>query len=319
MTVLVTGGCGLVGSFAVREALRQGARVIAFDRAIKMELLDDVAAQVTFVQGDILRPVDLVAALREHDVRRVLHTASFLTPGAYAQPYASAETTLMGTLNILEAARVLDIERVCYVSTGKTAWTGTAFAQAVPTGNLDIDADPYTSAKVGAELLCNDYAKKYGMHIPILRLGGQVFGPGIAFTGAIGQGLKDLLEKPLRGEAVRLDAPILPFSAPVMPMLYAADAGRGCMQATLADHLEHQVFNIMPQEACTLAEVVELIRELLPQAQIEVPASDLKGGPVEIDARAEAEFGYAPRYDARRGLQEYLAFLREGRYSELAA
>lgn len=317
MAILVTGGCGLVGSFAVREALIQGEKVVAFDLALKKDLLEDVADRVTFFQGNVLHAVDLARAVRENGVKRILHTASFLTPGAYARPYAATETTIMGTLNVLEVARALQLERVSYVSTGKTAWSGAAFAQSQGSGELAIDPDPYTSSKIGAELLCNDYRKMYELDVVILRIGGQVFGPGLAFTGAIGQGLQPLIELPLRGESVTVETPILPFSAPVMPMLYARDAGRGSLLATASDGLKHYVYDIAPVENCTLEETVKIIQEVIPGADITTPPSELKGGPAQIDQNAKAEFGYEPHYDARRGIREYVQFLKSGTYAEV--
>lgn len=318
MTVLVTGGCGLVGSFAVREALAQGEKVVAFDLALKKELLEDIANQVIFFQGNVLHPTDLARAVAEHGVRRILHSASFLTPGAYARPYAAAETTVMGTLNVLETARTLRLDRVTYVSTGKTAWSGGAFAKSQGSGELAIDPDPYTSAKIGAELLCNDYRKMYHLDVVILRLGGQVFGPGLAFTGAIGQGMQPLIELPLRGESVKVDTPVLPFSAPVMPMLYARDAGRGCLLATISSTLKHYVYDIAPVENCTLSETVAIIQAVIPGADIQVPPSDLKGGLAQADPNAQADFGYEPHYDAKRGIREYVHFLKTGKYAEVA-
>lgn len=323
MTILVTGGCGLVGSFAVREAVARGVPVAAFDLALKTELLADVRDKVTLVQGNVLHAPDLYRAVRELDVTRILHTASFLTPGAYARPYANAELTLMGTLNVLECARSMGLKRVAYVSTGKTGWTGAAFSKTLDSGRFDIPADPYASAKVGAELLANDYRQLYGMDVRILRLGGQVYGPGFAFAGAIGQGLQPFIEKPLRGEPVRYDQPILAHSAPIIPMLYGGDAGRGCMAATLAAELPHVVYDINAPIAVTLYQLVQELKRLIPGADIEVPqapteAGPFKAGPIAPDPRAEADFGYRPQYDLDRGLREYIAFLKSGHYAAVA-
>ncbi|WP_448510881.1 NAD-dependent epimerase/dehydratase family protein [Immundisolibacter sp.] len=323
MTILVTGGCGLVGSFAVREAVARGVPVTAFDMALKTELLADIRDKVTLVQGNVLHAPDLYRAARELDVTRILHTASFLTPGAYARPYANAELTIMGTLNVLECARAMGIKRVSYVSTGKTGWTGAAFSKTLNTGKFDIQADPYASAKVGAELLANDYRQLYDLDVRILRLGGQVYGPGYAFAGAVGQGLQPFIEKPLRGEPVRYDNPLLAYSAPIIPMLYGADAGRGCMAATLADELPHEVYDINAPVASTLYQVVHAIKTLIPGADIEVPeapteAGPFKAGPIAPDPRAQADFGYLPEYDLLRGLREYIAFVKTGRYAAVA-
>ncbi|ANX03676.1 NAD-dependent epimerase/dehydratase family protein [Immundisolibacter cernigliae] len=323
MTILVTGGCGLVGSFAVREAVARGVPVAAFDLALKTELLADIRDKVTLVQGNVLHAPDLYRAVRELDVTRILHTASFLTPGAYARPYANAELTIMGTLNVLECARAMGIKRVSYVSTGKTGWTGAAFSGTLNTGKFDIPADPYASAKVGAELLANDYRQLYELDVRILRLGGQVYGPGYAFAGAVGQGLQPFIEKPLKGEPVRYDNPLLAYSAPIIPMLYGADAGRGCMAATLAADLPHAVYDINAPVASTLYQVVQAIKALIPGADIEVPeapteAGPFRAGPIAPDPRAQADFGYLPEYDLLRGLCEYIAFVKTGRYAAVA-
>ena len=324
MTILVTGGCGLVGSFAVREAVARGVPVAAFDLALKTELLADVRDKVTLVQGNVLHAPDLYRAVRELDVTRILHTASFLTPGAYARPYANAELTIMGTLNVLECARAMGIKRVSYVSTGKTGWTGAAFSKTLDTGKFDIPADPYASAKVGAELLANDYRQLYDLDVRILRLGGQVYGPGFAFAGAVGQGLQPFIEKPLRGEPVRYDNPLLAYSAPIIPMLYGADAGRGCMAATLAADLPHVVYDINAPIASTLYQVVQAIKALIPGADIEVPRGADRGRPVQgrADCARPARAGrlrLPARVRPRRAACASTSrFVKTGRYAAVA-
>src|SRR3954447_24823382 len=119
MRVLVTGGCGLVGAFAVRRLLALGPEPVAYDVASNFELLADVRGRVPFVRGDVLNLPELLAAVREHGVRRILHTASFLTPGAYDRPYAAVQTNIMGAMNVYEAVRALGLERGVFCSTGK--------------------------------------------------------------------------------------------------------------------------------------------------------------------------------------------------------
>lgn len=317
MAVLVTGGCGLAGSFAVRYALDQGEKVVAYDIALKTELLQDVLDRVVLVKGDVLDAPDLMRAVKEHNIDRILHTASFLTPGAYERPYAAVQTSVMGTLNVLECGRLFGLKRVVYISTGKTMFTAAAYGRCAATGKLAFDADPYTTGKVACELLCNDYKKLYNLDVLIVRFGGQVFGPGYAFAGAAGQAFKDLVEKPLRGEPVRLDLAYAPNSARVMPLLYAVDAGRGAMMATLADGLHDYVFNINGQESMTLWEVARVLNELIPDADIRVGRGSEKGGPEAPDPLAKEQFGYVPEYSVRRGFREYIAFLKTGQWQRV--
>ena len=74
MATLVTGGCGLVGSFAIREALTQGEKVVAFDLVLKKVLLREVAGDVVFFQGNVLHPMDLARAVRENSVTKILNS-----------------------------------------------------------------------------------------------------------------------------------------------------------------------------------------------------------------------------------------------------
>jgi len=317
MNILVTGGCGLAGSFAVRHAVQQGHQAVAYDVVLRTELLHDILDKITLVRGDILDAPELMRTVKEQSVDRILHLASFLTPGAYARPYAAIETSVMGTLNVLECVRTFGLSRLVYISTGKTMMTAAAYGRSATGGELDIKPDPYTSAKVACELICNDYRRMYQLDIVIVRFAGQLFGPGHAFAGAAGQVFKDLIEKPLRGQPVKLNSPYAPYSAKVMGMLYAADAGRGAMMAALAHGLRDYVFNIRGQQKMTLWEVADLLQDLIPGSSIQVPRGPEAGAPEELDLRAKEQLGYAPEYSARRGFREYLEFLKTGRWQRV--
>lgn len=328
MNILVTGGCGLAGSFAVRHAVEQGHRVVAFDIALKTDLLTDVLDRVDLVRGDLTSAPDIMRAVEEHSVERILHTASFLTGAAFERPYAAAQLMVMGTLNVLEAARTLGVKRVVHVSTGKTMATGAQYAKSAGTGGIGISPDPYTSCKVAAELLCNDYAKLYDMSVVIIRYA-QLFGPGYDFAGGSGKAIKPVVEACLRGETVTMSAEEASlFSTPpgqrpnrsLSPsgLLYAKDAGRAGVLAATSERLTDNVFRIQPMEALTMHGIAERLMRIIPGGQIEVPDGPDPGGPVEPDARAKEQFDYVPEYDVERGLREYVGFLKTGRYETIA-
>jgi nucleoside-diphosphate-sugar epimerase len=83
------------------------------------------------------------------------------------------------------------------------------------------------------------------------------------------------------------------------------------------------VYDINATIAVTLNQLVQELKRLIPGADIEVPqapteAGPFKAGPIPHDPRAEADFGYRPQYDLDRGLREYIAFLKSGRYAPVA-
>src|SRR5262249_45428609 len=119
MRVLVTGGCGLVGAFAVRRLLALGHEPVAYDVVPNFELLADVPGRLPFGRGDVLNLPVLRAAVRQHGVCPILHMASILTLGAAAAPYTATRVNILGTLNVFEAVRALGLERAVFCSTGK--------------------------------------------------------------------------------------------------------------------------------------------------------------------------------------------------------
>jgi UDP-glucose 4-epimerase len=318
MRVLVTGGCGLVGAFAVRQLLALGHEPIAYDLAANFELLADVRARVLFVRGDVLNLPDLLGAVREHGVRRVLHMASILTLGAAAGPYAATRVNVLGTLNVFEAVRALGLERAVFCSTGKVRPDSAAYARQADAGRYDLERDVYTHTKIAAELLLSDYRQIYGLDLVIARFCGLVYGPGSAASGGIALGLRTLTQAPLRGEPTALDW--IPTARQALNgLLYARDAADGAVRATLADGLTDWVFNVQGHSTGTLADLAAALREVIPGARIDVPPADAPGAPLAPDPRARDQLGYVPRHTLLDGLGEYVAFARGGRLRDWEA
>ena len=318
MRVLVTGGCGLVGALAVRQLVALGHEPVVYDLALKTELLADVRERVAFVRGDVLNLPELLAAARAHDVRRILHMASLLTTDALARPYAAVHVNVVGTLNVYEVVRVLGLERAVFCSTGKVRPDSETYARHVDDGALALEPDLYTHTKIAAELLLADYRQVYGLDLVIARFCGMVYGPGYAFSGGIGQALRELVEKPLRGEPARLDW-IPTARREVNTLLYARDAADGAVRATLAEGLTEWVFNIHGYSAHPLAEIAEAVRQLVPGAQIAVPPAQAAGEVLEPDRRAREQLGYVAKYGIMEGLGEYVDFARSGRLRDWQA
>jgi UDP-glucose 4-epimerase len=309
MRVLVTGGCGLVGSFILRYLLDQGHEPVAYDLALKLELLEDVKDEVIFCQGDVLDFGDLVRAVQEHRVQRIIHTASFLTPGSRRRPYAAVRTNVLGTLNVYEAARVTDVDRVVFCSTGKVRTDSAVFAEHLDAGHYPFPPDPYTHTKIGGELLAKDYRGRFGLPIYIARFRAQIYGPGTAFSGGSGQLFQDLVEKPLRGEPYVLER--APYD--YMELMYARDPARGAALVCLTEGLQDWVFDIRGYSGHPLAEVAAVVRELVPDARITVPPATRPGSRIEPDPRTLAQTGYAAEYDLLHGFSEYINWLRTRR------
>jgi nucleoside-diphosphate-sugar epimerase len=115
MTTLVIGS-GLVGSQVARILVERGEKPVLMDHAAQNRAINEIVdlARVTLIVGDVLRPLSIVDALRSHQITKVVHTAAnpLLTVGAQKEPYSAINLNIMGTVNVIEAARVTGIKRV---------------------------------------------------------------------------------------------------------------------------------------------------------------------------------------------------------------
>ena len=105
MSILVTGGCGFVGSAVTKELLKLEENIIVFDLIIKSVKSDSIS-QVTFIQGDVACIEDIEQAFQGQDIKAVIHVAGFGLAGTHNLPAFDAQTiktNVDGTKNILEA------------------------------------------------------------------------------------------------------------------------------------------------------------------------------------------------------------------------
>jgi nucleoside-diphosphate-sugar epimerase len=118
---LVTGALGCLGSWVVRNLVRDGTPVYAFDLAAdprRMALLmtEPELAGVHLIQGDITDLDALINAMRSYEITDVIHLAALQVPACKGNPPLGGRVNVVGTINVFEAARALGLERVVYAS-----------------------------------------------------------------------------------------------------------------------------------------------------------------------------------------------------------
>jgi hypothetical protein len=96
--------------------VERGEKPVLMDNTAQNSAINEIVdlAKVTLVAGDVLRPLSIVDVLRSHNISKIVHTAAnpMLTVGVQKEPYSAINLNIMGTVNVLEAARVTDIKRV---------------------------------------------------------------------------------------------------------------------------------------------------------------------------------------------------------------
>src|SRR5690349_12531162 len=107
---LVTGALGCIGAWTVRELVRGGAAVTAFDlgtdhRRLELIMTPDELARVSFVVGDITDLDAVAGVLGDHGITNVIHLAALQVPLCRADPPLGARVNVVGTVNVFEAVR----------------------------------------------------------------------------------------------------------------------------------------------------------------------------------------------------------------------
>ena len=115
---LITGGTGFTGVYLARQLLEEGEEVLLFQRRSTLPAnAADLNGKVKIVSGDVSNWVHVADAVKSNNVDRIYHSAALLTIDCEDSPAAGFRVNIVGTMNILEAARILNVEGVAYVST----------------------------------------------------------------------------------------------------------------------------------------------------------------------------------------------------------
>lgn len=313
MTVLIIGG-GLVGSQIARILVEEGHRPVVMDRALNEAALAAILdpSTIDMRRGDVLQPLTITEAILTHAVDTIIHTAAFpmLTTGAQREPYAAIQLNIMGTVNVLEAARVHGVKRVVVSS---SSVLNEFFAGGEAEGDLSREeALPrpttfYAATKQAVESIALNYARHCGIEIAAMRYG-PVAGP---WLGAGGGGptniFRDILQAALNGEEA-----VIPANA--FQWVYSKDAARATVLASQAASLGSRVFNITMGRIVTPDDFAAALAREFPGVKTKVapsssgaPAAHKK--PADI-ANARNVLGYEPQYPLTEAIRDYAAWSR---------
>jgi UDP-glucose 4-epimerase len=327
MTTLIT-GVGIVGTLAAKKLVDMGERPVLYEIAPQMANIASYVDlnKVRLIRGDILDLPELLRAIKNEDVDRIIHTAGFLTAAVRERPYAGAKTNLLGTMNVLEAARLMDIRRVVFCSSNTvqmgTYWQPSSVPYVEDFSMTAISGRPrsvYGVLKLASEWIGLDYFERFGVDFVATRFAG-VFGPwkGVP-AGLPTRMMKEFIEKPLAGHSVHIDDPALTWSG-LEELVYAKDAANSTVLACYANNPTSRIYNITMGRTYTFDELLKIVRKRFPSVKIEVSkiSSGATGGypykreqPTDI-SRARSELGYEPEFDTiEKAIEDYAEWIRE--------
>jgi NAD dependent epimerase/dehydratase len=250
--VLVTGAGGFIGSHVVEALLREGAEVRAFvhyNSRSDWAHLEEVKGEFEVVPGEIQDPFAVRRAVEGTNV--VLHLAALIgIPYSYVAPQSYVATNVTGTVNVLEAARLHDVERVVHTSTSETY--GTALYTPIDEKHPLQGQSPYSASKIGADKMAESYWRSFELPVATLRPF-NTFGPRQSLRAVI----PTITSQALAGGSIRIGS-----RTPVRDFTFAEDTARAFLAAASAPAAIGQALNAGTGKGITVGDLADLILEI---------------------------------------------------------
>ena len=304
--VLVTGADGFIGSHLVEFLLRKNCKVKAFCYYNSFNTwgwIDtfppEVQKQLEIFTGDIRDPNGVRTAVKDVDV--IFHLAALIAiPFSYHSPDNYVDTNIKGTLNILQAARDFEIEKILVTSTSEVY--GTAIYVPIDEKHPRQGQSPYSATKIGADSIAESFYKSFNLPVTIVRPF-NTFGPRQSARAVIPTIITQLLNGKKEIELGALH--------PTRDLLYVKDTVKGFVSIAESENVKGEEINIATQQEISIGDLAQkLIDKINPGAKIKSDDLRLRPEKSEVERllgsneKITSLTGWKPEYTLEEGLNE---------------
>ena len=309
--VLVTGACGFIGSHLVEKLLDEGYGVRAF---IYYNSFNSWGWLDTFPENKLKEIEIFVGDIRDlngvrksmEDIDEVFHLAALVAiPFSYHSPDSYVDTNIKGTLNVLQAARDLETERVLVTSTSEVYGT----AQYVPIDEKHPfqGQSPYSATKIGADRLAESFYRSFDMPVTIVRPF-NTYGPRQSARAVIPTIISQLLAGE---EGIKLGS-----LTPTRDFNFVGDVVDGFIKVAKSDRTIGEEINIATQQEISIEQLAKkIINKINPGAKIICGEERLRPEKSEVNRllgsneKIRKLIGWEPKYTLEQGLAETIKWI----------
>ena len=310
--ILVTGADGFIGSHLTEELVKQGYKVKAFVYYNSFNtwgwldtLPKEIMDSVDVFCGDVRDPNGVREAMK--GCSAVFHLAALIAiPFSYHSPDSYVDTNIKGTLNVLQAVRELNVERVLVTSTSEVYGT----AQYVPIDEKHPyqGQSPYSASKIGADRLAESFFRSFNLPVTIVRPF-NTYGPRQSARAVI----PTIITQLLAGKTeIKLGS-----LTPTRDFNYVKDTANGFIEIFKSDKTVGLEINIATQREISIGYLAEeLIRQINPNAQIICDEQRLRPEKSEVNRllgcneKIKALTEWQPKFTFEQGLAETIEFFK---------
>lgn len=262
--VLITGADGFIGSHLVERLLEEGCKVKAFVYYNSFNswgwldtLPKNIVSEIEIFSGDVRDPNGVREAMKGCDV--VFHLAALIAiPYSYVAPDNYVDTNIKGTLNILQAARDLNTERILVTSTSEVY--GTAIYTPIDEKHPKQGQSPYSATKIGADAIAESFYRSFNMPVTIVRPF-NTFGPRQSARAVIPTIITQLLDG---AQEIKLGS-----LHPTRDFLFVKDTANAFVEIAKAEKTIGHEINIATSKEISIGDLANsLIKEINPSAKI---------------------------------------------------
>jgi len=262
--ILVTGADGFIGSHLTEELIKQGYEVRAFVFYNSFNswgwidsFPEDIKNKIEIFAGDIRDPNGVRIAMESCDT--VFHLAALIgIPFSYHSPDSYVDTNIKGTLNILQAAKLLNTKRVLVTSTSEVYGT----AQYVPIDEKHPfqGQSPYSATKIGADRIAESFFRSFELPVTIVRPF-NTYGPRQSARAVIPTIISQLLNG--------IEEIILGDLTPIRDFVYVKDTVNGFIEIAKSQKTIGEEINIATQSEISIGDLAQTIINIInPHAKI---------------------------------------------------
>lgn len=291
---IVTGGCGFIGSYLVKELIDAGYKVVIFDN-LSTGKQENIPSSVTFIQGDIRTFEQVLNVIEKDDI--VFHLAALTSvPASIEHPHLYHETNILGTIHVMEAVRQKKAKGIIYSSSAAVygSQEGT-MNETLPTH----PESPYAFQKAFGEQLGKHYNELYNVPFVALRYF-NVYGQGNHEEGSYAPVTARFLKAKREGKPLS----IIGTGEQTRDFIHVKDVVHANILAVkLIEKGAFEIINVCSGKATSIIDVAHAVggeREHHPPRQ-EIMHS------IGTNEKAKSLLGFSPTIELADGIQRLLA------------
>lgn len=303
MRVAVTGGNGFIGAQALTHLVDDGHEVLCFDIRDPSPIAADLQNEVTFVKGDVMDPAQVYDTFLTFEPDGVIDLASLLGRASQEDPRRAVDVNLQGSLNVVQAASSLDVDRV--VTAASVAVYGRSTGDRLTEETPRTPDNVYGMTKYALEELGATYQHEdldFVALEPVHGLGpdrrrGNVEDAFVCKAAVSGTSLT------------------VPNVAQAIEIIYVVEEARAFVETLLADNLNHNRYIVGTGEQATLPEIAEMVEDRVPQAEFEFAErrgdDQLEELPPSDTSRIRDDVGWKATVSVDGAVDAYIKWLQD--------